>query len=191
MSEYPVPDNSRHEEDAYFRERERELLESQRRADEVRAARAAMGRVIGVEDDGVLLELQHLGYDAETVRVLPLLPLIRVAWSEGVVTGRERDAILEAAKSRGVEPGTPAYKKVEFWLEEPPRDPVYQPSLRLLGRIVRLGGKQGNGMNDIIAACTKVATVSGGFFGFGTGISEVERIVIERIRTALEEEPAP
>lgn len=180
------PENSRLEEENYFRERDRELLEAQRRAEAREAERTAIGAVFGIEDDATLVELQQLGYDAETVKVLPLLPLIRVAWAEGVVTAREREAILASAKASGLGNETVAYHKIQGWLEEPPSDPLYQPSLRLLGKILREGGSNAPRLQEIIADCTKVAAASGGFFGFGSSVSDVESAVIERIRKALD-----
>lgn len=183
------PENSRVEEDVYFRERDRELLEAQRRAEAREAQRSEIGAVLGIQDDAILVDLQQLGYDVDTVKVLPLLPLVRVAWAEGVVTAREREAILAAAKSNGIDDWTPAYKKIEGWLEEPPSDPLYQPSLRILGRVLREGATNAPRLQEIIQACTKVAAASGGFFGFGASVSDIEREVIERIRKALEAEP--
>ena len=185
-------EKGRRDEDAYFRERDFQLLEGARQAEKAKAERAAMGQILGVDDDAVLTEFQQIGFDAETVRLLPILPLVRVAWAEGFVTGRERSAVLEAAKSIGVAEGSEAYGILQTWLEEPPNDPFYEPCLHLLGKVVREGQHAPfvGSLQEIIAACTKIAAVSGGFFGFGVSVSEVEQAVIGRVNAALLAEPS-
>src|SRR5262249_47638727 len=70
-----------------------------------------LGHATGISDDEILKELHDLGYTQETVILAHLVPLLQVAWIDGSVSGPERAGILEAARLRGVEENTPAYRQ--------------------------------------------------------------------------------
>ena len=54
-----------------------------------------------VADDAVLEKLANFGMDASTLAALSLAPLVLVAWADGEVDAKERDAVLAAAAEVG------------------------------------------------------------------------------------------
>ena len=92
-------------EDEYFRRRDQELLEKIRRASEADKARQNMGAKTGVSNPEVIQALIDLGYNPENVVLLPLVPVVQMAWAEGGVSAAERDLIMKLARSRGVVDG--------------------------------------------------------------------------------------
>lgn len=58
-------------------------------------------------------------------KLIPLVPLVRAAWTEGRVTRRERQMIFDAAQRMGIEAGSPAHGRLESWLELRPTDDFY------------------------------------------------------------------
>src|SRR5690606_26860332 len=79
----------------------REKLAKQNSKDELRKAS-------GMEDEAVLDRLVELGIGADTIAALSLVPLIKVAWADGAVQDREREAILQGAEDKGITKDSPA-----------------------------------------------------------------------------------
>src|SRR5438552_8586805 len=112
-------------EEEYFHKKEQEHLERVRR--HARFAEAA-----GVADEALLADLEALGFDRETVRLLHLVPLVQVAWRDGEVSAAERKQILEAAKARGVEEGSAARKTLDGWLARRPEALFFERALAVI-----------------------------------------------------------
>src|SRR5688572_670940 len=73
-------------EEEYFRRKDRELVEKMRQAKAAEAARGEMSQATGLEDPALLKELQDLGFTPETVILLPLVPVLEMAWAENEIT---------------------------------------------------------------------------------------------------------
>ena len=71
-----IQERGRSLEDDYFRKKDRELIEKIQRAAEAERARADMGRAAGLTDPALAQELLDLGFTAETVVLLPLVPIL-------------------------------------------------------------------------------------------------------------------
>ena len=89
-------------EDEYFRKKDQELIDRLRRAAASDRARHDLEERTGLHDPEMLNELQSLGFTPDTLTLLPLVPLVQVAWSEGGVSNAERSQILSLARSRGI-----------------------------------------------------------------------------------------
>ena len=87
------------------------------------SARGALAEATGIDDPAVLAELAGLGLRVDTLAALTLIPLIDVAWADGVMDERERSAVLAAAAATGAEPGSTSYRLLEIWTrDQPPPD---------------------------------------------------------------------
>src|SRR5688500_15225444 len=93
-------------EEEYFRKKDRELIEKMQHAARDEQARKDLGAKTGLQDPELLKELQSLGFTPETVSLLPLVPVVQVAWAEGGVTSAERAGIIKLARSRGIAEGS-------------------------------------------------------------------------------------
>jgi len=71
-----------------------------RQAAATERARKDLGRKVGLDDPELLQELHDLGFTPETVGLLPLVPIIQMAWAEGGVTKPERELILPGEEPR-------------------------------------------------------------------------------------------
>jgi hypothetical protein len=185
-------DRPRAHEDEYFHKRDQELTERARlRADE-EAARARLAERAGVADQGMLGDLQSLGYTAETVMLLHVMPLLGVAWADGQVTDLEREMVVEAARLNGVEAGTTAAAQMEEWLTNRPSDALRDGSVHVLGAILRRRpfAQRAAAERDLISSCTAVASASGGVLGFGR-ISDPERRALNQILDEIRRELEP
>jgi hypothetical protein len=170
-------------EEEYFHRKQQELIEKMRIAAENAAQRHALAEATNVTDDAVLDTMLELGFDRDTVTLLHLVPLVQVAWSEDLVTDKERKKIHALAKLRGVTPGTTAFETLESWLNERPRPEWFEKVDRTIGAVLATlpEEKRTAAENDIIAQCTEVAGVSGGFLGLVGAVSDIERNMIRSI----------
>ncbi|PCC75584.1 Tellurite resistance protein TerB [Nannocystis exedens] len=164
-------------EDAYFQQRERELREQLREQLDKAAGELRDDR----QKDTLSLSdrIAALGFTGEKLKVFDLLPLVHVAWADGSVSRKERTAILDVLRGRGIQPGTEAFRTVESLLEERPSQAFLDQSLAVLKEAV--GGARAANIVDL---CVQVAGASGGFLNMGT-VSDEERALIQQIANQL------
>jgi hypothetical protein len=180
-------DRRRGLEEEYFHRKERELIEKMRRHAEQESTRRRLGEKVGVASEEILNDLQELGYTPETVMLLHLAPLIQTAWAEGGITPRERELIIKAARSRGIDAGTAADAQLTTLLTDRPSEAYFEKTLRAIGAILQaqppdVGQKTAH---DLVSLSTAIAAVSGGIMGFHT-VSDEERQILAHISEELE-----
>lgn len=122
--------------------------------------------------------------------LLPLVPLVKVAWAEGRITKRERNLIFEAAARMGVNPGSDAYARLLDWLELHPTEDFYESSLdNLRRRWEQMSPDEKDRERfSLLSECTLIAEASGGSAAFPAGgarISEEEIVAVKHIARRL------
>ena len=175
-------------ESEYFQRRERELLEKLRERGRRERAQKELEEPVGVSDDEVLAALHDLGYTRETVVLLHLVPLLQVAWSDGAVSSAERAGLLEAARLRGVEESSPAYRQLVGWLDKKPLDGFFEDTLRLIGNLLVImpESESAKHKQDLLSYANAIARASGGILGLGSKISAAEQETLDRIAREIE-----
>ena len=179
-----IQERGRSLEDDYFRKKDRELIEKIQRAAEADRARADIGRAAGLTDPALAGELQALGFTAETVALLPLVPVLQMAWAEGGITAAERGLLVNLARSRGIAEGSAADAQLTAWMTNPPGEEVFAGAGRLIRAMLDSGASPGLNADDLVAHCESIASASGGVFGIGR-ISGEERKLLASIAEAL------
>ncbi len=169
------------EEEEYFQREDIEKKEKIRRERQLKALRQEERENIAQKlntSEAVAQEAMELGFDAETARVLPLVPLIQVAWADGKVTTRQFEKVKKKAKRYGVQKDTPAYEFLELLLHEEPTGLFFDRVNQVIRNIVDEdpGGKVSS---NVLSWSKAVAQSSGGFFGLTNPISNNERAVLD------------
>lgn len=186
MTRKKTLEEAKRKEDAWFAQRERDLLEKARQEEQHRAWRARLAQVVGVADEAYLSDLEVHGFAPETVPLLFVCPLFQVAWSDGEVSEKERATILAAAARRGLDPKSPAWARLEGWLAARPGPTFFDHAFGLLVRMLDANpAAKGAIGREILAGAVEVAKASGGFFGIGDRVSAEERTVLEKIAHGL------
>ena len=177
----------RAQEDEYFHRQEQALIEKLRQRGREEATRRRMAEHSGVADEEILQDLQALGYTAETVMLLHLVPLLQMAWAEGRVSDGERDLILEAARARGIDKDSAAGRQLASWLPDRPSGELFETTLRAIGAILqsRPSEERDAIRKDLVSRLTAIASASGGILGFGK-VSPQEQQVLARISQEME-----
>ena len=180
-----ITDEVRQREDEYFRKRDRELIERMRRAAEADQTRQDLRNATGIDDPALLQDLEALGFTPHTVALLPIVPVLQVAWAEGGVSSAERTMILNLARARGVEDGSAAGQLLVEWLDRRPSDETFRKAARLIGAMLdHPSAGVPVDADDLLAYCEQIAAASGGMFGIGK-VSAEERAALQQIAAQL------
>ena len=172
-------------EEEYFRRKDKELIEKMRRAAAVDVARSEMGKRTGLTDPELLRELEALGFTPDTVIVLPLVPIIQVAWAEGGVSAAERHLIVKLARARGIEEGSAADRQLADWLDRRPADHVFVYATRLIRARLDAPGHQDLSADDLVKHAEAIASASGGMLGIIGRVSAEEREILTTLAAQL------
>jgi hypothetical protein len=171
-------------EEEYFRKKDRELVEKMRQASAAAQERAELVARTGLNDPQLLEELQALGFTPDTVALLPLVPVVQVAWAEGGVTPAERTLIVKLARARGIAEGSTADVQLAGWLNRRPPEDVFTRATRLISATLATPGQQQLDVADLVKHCEEIAAASGGIFGINK-VSPEERQLLASIASAL------
>lgn len=181
-----ITDDVRKREEEYFRRKDRELIERMRHEAAAAAARKELETATGITDPDSLKDLEALGFTPATLGLLPLIPVLQVAWAEGGISTAEREMIVTLARSRDVEPGSVADQQLQGWLDTRPSDETFRKAGRLIGAMLDHpeGAEMQVTADDLIKYCEQIAQASGGIFGFGS-VSVEEKTALQQIATQL------
>lgn len=181
-----MPDqDARSREEEYFWKQDQELIEKMRRQAAADQTRRELGAKTGLEDPDLLEELQALGFTPETVALLPLVPLVQMAWLEGGVSDAERQLIVRLARARGILEGTEADRQLSAWLRSQPAAQVFTRATRLIRAMLASPTAQaGLTADDLVQYCESIAAASGGILGMKK-ISAEERALLATIAASL------
>ena len=181
-----ITEHIRAREEEHFRKRDRELIEKLRRADADAKARRALEQETGIHDPGMLQELRALGFTPDTIALLPLVPILQVAWARAGISSAERTLITNVARTRGIAPGSAADHQLIEWLEHCPSEDTFHKATRLIRAILDSpdGGALHLTAEELIDHCDRIAHASGGIFGIGR-VSHEERAALADIAGAI------
>lgn len=175
------------EEEKYFQREDREarqrLLQQRQLAAIRQQEKQDIARALNTNEE-IADEALALGFDADTARVLPLVPIIQVAWADGKVSTAEHDKVLELAAEYGLEAGTAAHDFLLLLLNEQPTNTFFERVNTLMMRLVAANPDDWINRN-IVDLCVAVAQASGGLFGLGNRISKEEQALLERFAVAF------
>ena len=183
MADDPLSGRRAHEED-YFQKKDRELIEKIRQQAKVQQQLRELAERVGVTDPEVSRELAELGFTLETVKLLPLIPVLEMAWAEGGVTPAERKMVVDVARARGVEEGSAADRQLVEWLDRRPEESVFRRAGRLINALFASGVPFNLTPDDLLKYCEAIADASGGLFGIRR-VSADERATLERIANEI------
>lgn len=187
MTEHEFLDDRRRSlEEDYFRRKDRELIERMRQAAASEKARTELSAKTGLNDPGLVAELQELGFTPETLSVLPLVPVLQMAWAEDTITPAERALIVKLARARGISEGSAGDQLLSEWMARRPASEVFAQATRLIRAMLDAGGAGSATIDadDLIKYCESIAAASGGLLGIGS-VSAEERDTLAKIAAAL------
>ena len=169
-------------EEQFFQQEEAKKIAARKVEREKKERKEELKTASGMDDDAVLDRLVEIGISAKTIAAVSLVPLVEVAWADGQMDQRERDAILQGAKGKGIEEDSEAYKLLNAWLDKKPGKDLFDA---WAGYIDALNEELTDGQLEIlkrqvIDRARGIAESAGGFlFGTFGRVSAEEKEAIE------------
>jgi hypothetical protein len=179
MSKDFLADRRKALEEAFFAKQDTKLVARLRAERERTLAIAALRSASSIDDPDLLARLVDRGIDARSWTALALVPLVEVAWADGSVEPKERDAILAMAREHGVMPGSPGEALLENLLTKRPEPAVFAAWGGYVTELASsfTAGERGAMRERLVERAHKVAKAAGGLLGIAS-ISEAEKRVI-------------
>lgn len=174
-------------EESFFAKRNQQLLEKLRTEQDRKQQRDSLAQLTGTQDPAVLDRILELGIRPETWTAMTYIPMVAVAWADGVLDTRERKAILEAADRQGIQPGTPGYELLDGWLAADPGPSsleTWKLYMRSLLDSLDADGRE-HLRQHVLDLAHDVASAAGGVLGMAA-ISNREKRVLDELRAVFE-----
>lgn len=182
----PPPSTRSTLEEAFFLAEDRRLIEKLQALKQMQETKQALADVSGITNDQVLEKLVSLGTTPETLAAIAVVPLVEVAWSDGEVDDKEREAILRGLGDSGVAPGGVEHQLVETWLERRPGPELLEAWKHYVQDICeKMDPANREAFRDeVLKRTLGVAEASGGLVGLWK-VSAAEREMMEQLQAAF------
>lgn len=173
------------EEQFFFKENLR-LAEKYRQMQQLKETKEALTQVSGITDDLVLDKFIELDVRPETLASISLIPLIEIAWADGVVEPKERDAILLSVRKFGWDEESLDYAVIEEWLSRKPSPSLLEAWQHYVKAICNdmTNDELEHFRTEIISHATTVAQAEGGFAGIGA-VSNAEKAMLKKLENSF------
>jgi hypothetical protein len=174
-------------EDSFFARENARLLEKLRAKEAAAAKRQAFKDIANVENEELIDALIELEIEPHEISALSLVPLIEVAWADGAIQPKERDAIIKAAEEGGIEVGSENHDLLENWLNTKPGPDLLETWKHYARELVaRLDTVIGTELKRRLTTRTRdIAKAAGGFLGIGS-ISDAEQRVLDELERTFD-----
>jgi hypothetical protein len=175
-------------ENAFFHKRDLELLAQLGEREAKAQRRNQLAQATGIQDQTLLDCLDDLKIRPETLEALLLVPLVEIAWADGKMHTRQRQAVLAAAKQAELHLNYDAYRLLESWLDaKPDRRLVvaWKQYVCFLSR--RMSPQEMQTLrDDTMDRALFVAEATGGILGFHR-VGREERAKLDELSSMLNE----
>ncbi len=187
MAEEFLGDRRRALEEEFFRRQESQLLQELRTTQAEESAQEALATATGVRDSAVLHTMSTLGITPDTLLALGLVPLVAIAWADGSLDARERQAIVSSLSAAGLAADSPASQLVHSWLEsQPPASMLEAWSSYTAALAAQMAPEERHKLREsVLGRARAVAEAAGGFLGFGNRVSQAEEALLQRLASAF------
>ena len=173
-------------EDSFFAKENARLLEKLKKAEVEEAKRQAF-RDANIQSEQLIDALVELEITPGGIAALSIVPLVAVAWADGEIQSKEREAIIKAAEDGGIEMGSANHELLENWLKKKP-GPDLMATWKEYAHAIeeRLDSVIGNELKErLMTRTTSIAKAAGGILGLGA-ISKAEQAMLDELAHALE-----
>jgi hypothetical protein len=174
-------------ENAFFAEQDAVLRRRLAEGDVKTTGLDALSAASGIRDKAVLEKLSALNITGTSLTALSLVPMVLVAWADGGVEQKERDAILSGAEKAGLDADNAGYPLLKAWLShKPPAELASTWKLYVAALSETLDNDAKHRLKDeLLGRAKTVAEAAGGFFGLTQGVSASEKAVLADLEQAF------
>jgi tellurite resistance protein len=187
MSDEIFGDSRRALEEAFFARENEALRRRLKEMDETKRTKEALSAASGITDDAVLEKLISLNISSETLAALSLIPLVAVAWADGSIDDKERNAVFSRASEVGVRKEDVSHELFERWLTEPPPPALVAAWKDYVRAFVATMSHEDRHAfkTEFLDRARGIAEAAGGFLGIGKKVSPPEQRVLDELARAF------
>jgi hypothetical protein len=174
-------------EDSFFAKENDRILKELRAASVREGKKKEFREHLNIKNEELLDALVALAVEPETLVAFTLVPLVEVAWADGEIQPKEREAIIKAAVERGVAEDSPTAHLLRNWLVTRP-DPQLLETWRDYIEELKgsLSGETWTEMKKTVMGRARgIAEAAGGFLGIAS-ISAAEKKMLQELEWAFE-----
>lgn len=174
-------------EEAYFRKKDAELVEKLRTVFEAKRDRETLKRLTNITNDEVLDRLMAVQVKGQMLSAFQLLPLVEIAWADGVCDKRESEAVIAAAIKHGVPADSVALERIKEWLERGP-NPEARKAWYMYAEELRKSlspAELKTFRDDLVQTAKQISELSGGILSTFFNVSQTEKAVLKKMTDAL------
>ena len=171
-------------EEMFFKERDAQLIEQRRQLEQLKKDADALAAVSGIKNPQILEKMVGMGVSLSTMASLAVLPLVEVAWADGQLSEKEKEAVLAGAAHNGIAAGSMDYGILESWLKERPQPQLLEAWMYYIAGLKEvLSPKEMDELRtDLLNKAKKVAQATGGLF---SKISSEEQAVLKKMESVF------
>ncbi|MBE3071405.1 MAG: hypothetical protein IMZ67_00385 [Acidobacteria bacterium] len=174
-------------EDAFFLKHDQMLIEKHRALKQMEQSKHALSEVSGISDDGTLQKFVELGIGPHTLASLAVVPLVAVAWADGRVDEKEREAVIRSGAPEGFARGSIDAELLQQWLSHRPGPELMVAWTSYVEGVCEcLSPHERESLRaGLLERARAVAAATGGFLGITSGVSAAEQAVLGQIERAF------
>lgn len=171
----------------YFRKKDAQLVAKLKQVFHRKLAKTELALATGINDEAVLDTLVELNLSSNLLAAFELYPLIELAWADGNVDERERNAVLAAAAQHGIDAQSPAYVMLDNALRGRPRPDMRKAWHLYASELCKVltQPELETFRNDLLEYARSVAAASGGLLNLAFTTGATEKEVMKTIERAL------
>ena len=171
-------------EEVFFKQRDAELIAKRKKLEQMENNKKVLAEVSGIRDPKVLDKLVELEVSPSTLASLSVLPLVEVAWADGHLDEKERNAVLAEAAKGGITKGSLDYDLLDAWLKERPSSKLLEAWIHYIAglREVMSQSELNDLKSELLSRAKKVAEAAGGFL---SKVSQEEKAILKKMEDAF------
>jgi hypothetical protein len=169
----------------FFKENKK-IEDKYRAMQQMKKTKEALAAVSGINDDLVLDKFIEMNLRPETLASISMVPLIVIAWADGNLDPKEKDAILNVVGKFGWTPDSLNYELLNQWLKTKPSASLLTAWKHYVDSLCHTMTNEelAHFKKEMMAHVTMVAEAAGGFLGIGK-ISAEERDMISQLENTF------
>jgi hypothetical protein len=174
-------------EDSFFAKENERILQQLRAASKREEKKKEIREYLNIENEEIINALVDLEVEPETLVAFSLVPLVEVAWADGEIQPKERDAIIKAAVERGVEEGSPTCDLLRNWLQRKPDPKLLEVWKGYIKELKPSLGERSKALlrEGTLGRARAIAEAAGGFLGVAS-ISAAEKKMLDDLEWSFD-----
>jgi hypothetical protein len=187
MSKWIFEERGRALEEAFFQKKERELIKNWQKSHEKATHLDSLRNISGIKDDSLLTKMIEIGVTEETWAALNIIPLVEMAWIDGILDPKKRETLLSAMKENGLTESHPAYQLLESWLGRKPDAVLFETWGQTIQALkLKMSQEEFKQLKKyVLIHVNDVMKTSKGLFGMNE-ISQKENLLKQKIEKVFE-----